>query len=596
MGTRFQIMDGYFDTTSSESWSLNHFAEWCAINISCEKKRILDYMKKSMENTLNQSYSEGTKPKVNQMYKDFEAWKLSGSRSDYFKSMPDLKKIKNEEAIRLEQIKSQETVQLAKIKSKNLQEHTITVVEFHRNIAEDLTTINRDVKPTKRKSTRKRKSIRYRYTESSDEEDHSSDPDYTEKSERKQESRRSKRLRGKANRDDMDKGDINVETSEDENKSSPAQPTMISNTSEDTTLCEITPSTPQQLNTSEDFATSRESTPCPTVHSATSTLIATPNKPIITKATYDEFSAHIICAFNTTIHLVKETIEEPMYERVRNMLQSRNKLAMSDSIIKKLENIFQANYSEIESKIISETNIGDNQTSEENRFMFFIRCALLDFVFRFRYLMPKVLDRDMLERSYIVECLSPILRAFRNAFPDVKYMWLEKDVRSIKEANIMFTSNFGERKTDLLILRLSDARELLNVEVSGPPYRLTKKHTVGDVKKLLIMAICSLCRLLGNSLDCNIEDAKNVKTYSIQVIGDRLTLFAVSLVEKRKYLAVELASFIRSEFVEQEKLQKKIRSFIPTDKFSGNLREWLHLPDDDISLVTEEDMDEIFMM
>ncbi|PKY35001.1 hypothetical protein RhiirB3_175339 [Rhizophagus irregularis] len=136
-------------------------------------------MKKSMENTLNQSYSEGTKPKVNQMYKDFEAWKLSGSRSDYFKSMPDLKKIKNEEAIRLEQIKSQETVQLAKIKSKNLQEHTTTVVEFHRNIAEDLTTINRDVKPTKR-STRKR---RYRYTESSDE-DHSSDPDYTEKSER----------------------------------------------------------------------------------------------------------------------------------------------------------------------------------------------------------------------------------------------------------------------------------------------------------------------------------------------------------------------------------------------------------------------------
>ncbi|CAG8665055.1 12410_t:CDS:2, partial [Funneliformis caledonium] len=413
---------------------------------------------------------------------------------------------------------------------------------------------------TKKKSTRKRKSVSY--TESSEEEDHSSDQDYTEKPKRKQESRRSKRLRGKANCDDMDKGDITVETLEDENTSSPAQPTMVSNTSEDTTLCEITPSTPQQLNTSEDFATSRETT-------------------------YDEFSAHIICAFNTTIHLVKETIKEPtMYERVRNMLQSRNKLAMSDSIIKKLENIFQANYSEIESKIISETNIGDNQTSEEDRFMFFIRCALLDFVFRFRYLMPKVLDRDMLERSYIVECLSPILRAFRNAFPDVKYMWLEKD-------------------------------ELLNVEVSGPPYRLTKKHTVGDVKKLLIMAICSLCRLLGNSLDCNIEDAKNVKTYSIQVIGDRLTLFAVSLVEKRKYLAVELAScvtpfafdaitcymkifnffsVIRSEFVEQEKLQKKIRSFIPTDKFSENVREWLHLPDDDISLVTEEDMDEIFMM
>ncbi|CAB5390027.1 unnamed protein product [Rhizophagus irregularis] len=177
-----------------------------------------------------------------------------------------------------------------------------TSVHFHQVTDSSVIGINNgsfDVS-RKPKSTGKRKSIRYHYTESSDEEDHSSDSDYTEKPERKQESRRSKRLRGKANCDDMDKGDIIVETSEDENTSHPTQPTMISNTSEDTTLCEITPSTPQQLNTSEGFATSRESTPCPTVHSATSTLIATPNKPIITKSTYDEFSAHIICAFNTT--------------------------------------------------------------------------------------------------------------------------------------------------------------------------------------------------------------------------------------------------------------------------------------------------------
>ncbi|PKK72205.1 hypothetical protein RhiirC2_710553 [Rhizophagus irregularis] len=178
-----------------------------------------------------------------------------------------------------------------------------TSVHFHQVTDSSVIGINNgsfDVSRKPKKSTGKRKSIRYHYTESSDEEDHSSDSDYTEKPERKQESRRSKRLRGKANCDDMDKGDIIVETSEDENTSHPTQPTMISNTSEDTTLCEITPSTPQQLNTSEGFATSRESTPCPTVHSATSTLIATPNKPIITKSTYDEFSAHIICAFNTT--------------------------------------------------------------------------------------------------------------------------------------------------------------------------------------------------------------------------------------------------------------------------------------------------------
>ncbi|CAG8650015.1 5785_t:CDS:2, partial [Paraglomus occultum] len=186
-----------------------------------------------------------------------------------------------------------------------------------------------------------------------------------------------------------------------------------------------------------DKSRSCESMPCPTTRSVTHTLIVTPNKPIIMNATYEEYSAHIICAFNTTIHLVKETIGEQAYEEDKNMLQMGNKL------------------------IISETKIEDNQTTEEYRFIFFIRHALLDFVSMFKYLMPKVLDRDMLERSYIIECLSPILCAFRNAFPDVKYMWVEKYVRLIKEANNMFMSNIGERKTDLLILRLSDARELL---------------------------------------------------------------------------------------------------------------------------------------
>ncbi|CAG8737312.1 12507_t:CDS:2, partial [Dentiscutata heterogama] len=166
---------------------------------------------------------------------------------------------------------------------------------------------------------------------------------------------------------------------------------------------------------------SREITPVPTTYSIKHTLLATPNKPIITKSTYHQYSAHIICAFNTTIHLVKETLEEQAYEKVKNMLQMGNKLVIKDSIVENLEKIFQTEYSEIESKIISETKIGDNQATEEDRFIFFIRYALLDFVSMFKYLTPKVLDRNMLERSYIVECLSPILRAFRNAFPDIKY-------------------------------------------------------------------------------------------------------------------------------------------------------------------------------
>ncbi|GES76049.1 hypothetical protein GLOIN_2v1804648 [Rhizophagus clarus] len=86
--------------------------------------------------------------------------------------------------------------------------------------------------------------------------------------------------------------------------------------------------------------------------------------------------------------------KKKLFEEIERILQSRNKLVLEESILKKLE---------------------------EARFLFFMRHALLAFVAMFKYLTPKVLDRDMEERSYIVECLSPILGAFQNAFPDVKY-------------------------------------------------------------------------------------------------------------------------------------------------------------------------------
>jgi len=53
---------------------------------------------------------------------------------------------------------------------------------------------------------------------------------------------------------------------------------------------------------------------------------------------------------------------------------------------------------------------------------------------------------------------------------------------------------------------------------------------------------------------------------------------------------------IRNEFVEQEKVQRKIRSFIPSaDDNTEDLREWLHLPDDDLTPVMDDDMDELFL-
>ncbi|CAG8719461.1 18612_t:CDS:2, partial [Racocetra persica] len=213
------------------------------------------------------------------------------------------------------------------------------------------------------------------------------------------------------------------------------------------------------------------------------------NRPIITEVTYNLISTHIICAFSLTLHLVRETVDESLFEKIEKLLRMRNKLILDKSITSKLEAIFQTDYAEISSKIITETEVEKNmKASEESRFLFFIRHTLLDFTAMYEYMSPKVLARDMSERSYIVECLSPILRSFRNAFPEIRYEWIEKDVKSIRDARNMFAINIRTRKTDLLVLRLSDATEILHVEVSGPPYKPEKKHTVGDAKKLLMMA------------------------------------------------------------------------------------------------------------
>ncbi|CAG8615511.1 9458_t:CDS:10 [Diversispora eburnea] len=142
-------MAGFFAETPLESWSLDSLSEWCALNVTCDKKKLLDYMKKAIQEMSNNPVSENAKLKADFMYTKLEAsisfhlsWKLAKNKSDYFKFLQDLWKIKDEETFRLAQIKSYETIQLAEIKSKNLQEHTSTVVDFHRNIAIDLTTIN----------------------------------------------------------------------------------------------------------------------------------------------------------------------------------------------------------------------------------------------------------------------------------------------------------------------------------------------------------------------------------------------------------------------------------------------------------------------
>ncbi|RHZ49616.1 hypothetical protein Glove_519g60 [Diversispora epigaea] len=90
--------------------------------------------------------------------------------------------------------------------------------------------------------------------------------------------------------------------------------------------------------------------------------------------------------------------------------------------------------------------------------------------------------------------LSQYLKTYyqKNTFSEVKYEWIEKDVRLVKEVKSIFTINVKSQKTNFLIIRLSNATEILHVEISDSSFKMDKKHTISDIKKLLMMAVCNL--------------------------------------------------------------------------------------------------------
>lgn len=121
------------------------------------------------------------------------------------------------------------------------------------------------------------------------------------------------------------------------------------------------------------------------------------NKPILIKMMCNEYAPYLICAFKSTINYIKRINERNLFLEIKEMLKMSDQLILQESLVRNLEAIFATDYDEIESKIIEmTTNIGNNQT-EEARFNFFIRYALLDFTVNFMYKTPRVLDRNILE-------------------------------------------------------------------------------------------------------------------------------------------------------------------------------------------------------
>jgi len=179
---------------------------------------------------------------------------------------------------------------------------------------------------------------------------------------------------------------------------------------------------------------------------------------------------------------------------------------------------------------------GDN----ENKLRLYCEKILMDF-YNLVDVFP-TLSRKIGERKYIVQNLSSLFKFYETTFGNISIDWIESHSLSAKLTKSSTSS--GIVKLDAKGVRSFDDKEIWHMEVAGPPSSPTTDHAVGDTKKSLHSDILNLVALLLDHLDISVKTAMNIKVFSLQAIGYRITLYSLSITDDGSFLASELASAI----------------------------------------------------
>ncbi|CAG8696427.1 11670_t:CDS:10, partial [Funneliformis caledonium] len=164
---------------------------------------------------------------------------------------------------------------------------------------------------------------------------------------------------------------------------------------------------------------------------------------------------------------------------------------------------------------------GDN----DNKFRLYCEKILMDF-YNLVDVFP-TLSRKIGERKYIVQNLSSLFKFYETTFGNITIDWIESHSLSAKLSKSPTSS--GIVKLDAKGVRSFDDKEIWHMEVSGPPSSPTTDHAVA---------------LLLDHLDVPLKTAMNIKVFSLQAIGYRITLYSLSMREDGSFLATELASAV----------------------------------------------------
>ncbi|CAG8608940.1 1378_t:CDS:10 [Diversispora eburnea] len=153
------------------------------------------------------------------------------------------------------------------------------------------------------------------------------------------------------------------------------------------------------------------------------------------------------------------------------------------------------------------------------------------------------LKRNIGERTFIVERIVPLFKAIQSIYNEYKFHWIEIELDCMREVKKIFPKfNLTINQADGLGIRNSSNKAVMFIEVSGGPENTDPKHVKEDSEKLLKELIFGLVSLLRNYLDKSAEKSKNLYTFMIQSIGDRLTLSKLCLTSKHVYKVSQIKS------------------------------------------------------
>ncbi|CAG8639575.1 1918_t:CDS:2, partial [Acaulospora morrowiae] len=135
------------------------------------------------------------------------------------------------------------------------------------------------------------------------------------------------------------------------------------------------------------------------------------------------------------------------------------------------------------------------------------------------------LNRDIGERKYIVDRIALLFKAIESIYREYVFDWIEV------QANF-----YG------IGFKTGSNKELVFIEISGGPENPVEKHVKEDTEKLIKEAMFGLISLLRDYLDKNAKYARNICTYMVQGIGDRITLSKLQLDQKHFYKFLQIKS------------------------------------------------------